>query len=214
MVSVYSPTYDKLNIGEMTNSKSNYLQRGVIPLVVLTLLAVVGAGGAATVVSQGSIPGDILYPVKETTENVRVATAFSDESKAKVHLAIADEKLNEIEKLEARGKSADKIVAAAERLEKNQEKAIKKLEKAQSEGKDVTTIVLRLQSNLERQQSVLAGVLEKVPEQAREAIQRAMENSQRGLIKAQEMQTKEKGKPDNVGKPEEAGEPSDADEDI
>jgi len=184
-----------LNIGEMTNNKSNYLQRGVIPLVVLALLAVVGAGGAATVVSRGSIPGDILYPVKETTENVRLATAFSDHSKAKVHLAIADEKLNEIEKLEARGKSADKIKAATERLEKNQGKAVEKLEKAQSEGKDVTAIVLRLQSNLERQQSVLARVLEKVPEQAKAAIQRAMENSQRGLIKAQEMQTKEKGKP-------------------
>ena len=194
-----------LNIGEMTNSKSNYLQRGVIPLVVLALLAVVGAGGAATVVSRGSIPGDILYPVKETTENVRVATAFSDESKAKVHLAIADEKLNEIEKLEARGKSADKIIAATERLEKNQGKAIEKLEKAQSEGKDVSAIVARLQSNLERQQSVLARVLEKVPEQAKAAIQRAMENSQRGLIKAQEMQTEEKGKPDDVGKPEEVG---------
>ena len=194
-----------LNIGEMTNSKSNYLQRGVIALVVLALLAVVGAGGAATVVSRGSIPGDILYPVKETTENVRVATAFSDESKAKVHLAIADEKLNEIEKLEARGKSADKIIAATERLEKNQGKAIEKLEKAQSEGKDVSAIALRLQSNLERQQSVLARVLEKVPEQAKAAIQRAMENSQGGLIKAQEMQTEEKGKPDDVGKPEEVG---------
>lgn len=194
-----------LNIGEMTNSKSNYLQRGVIPLVVLALLAVVGVGGAATVVSRGSIPGDILYPVKETTENVRVATAFSDESKAKVHLAIADEKLNEIEKLEARGKSADKIIAATERLEKNQGKAIEKLEKAQSEGKDVSAIALRLQSNLERQQSVLARVLEKVPEQAKAAIQRAMENSQGGLIKAQEMQTEEKGKPDDVGKPEEVG---------
>ena len=194
-----------LNIGEMTNSKSNYLQRGVIALVVLALLAVVGAGGAATVVSRGSIPGDILYPVKETTENVRVATAFSDESKAKVHLAIADEKLNEIEKLEARGKSADKIIAATERLEKNQGKAIEKLEKAQSEGKDVSAIALRLQSNLERQQSVLARVLEKVPEQAKAAIQRAIENSQGGLIKAQEMQTEEKGKPDDVGKPEEVG---------
>ena len=205
MVRVCSPIHDMLNIGEMTNSKSNYLQRGVIPLVVLALLAVVGAGGAATVVSRGSIPGDILYPVKETTENVRVATAFSDESKAKVHLAIADEKLNEIEKLEARGKSADKIIAATERLEKNQGKAIEKLEKAQSEGKDVSAIALRLQSNLERQQSVLARVLEKVPEQAKAAIQRAMENSQRGLIQAQEMQTKEKGKPENVGKPEEVG---------
>ena len=205
MVRVCSPIHDMLNIGEMTNSKSNYLQRGVIALVVLALLAVVGAGGAATVVSRGSIPGDILYPVKETTENVRVATAFSDESKAKVHLAIADEKLNEIEKLEARGKSADKIIAATERLEKNQGKAIEKLEKAQSEGKDVSAIALRLQSNLERQQSVLARVLEKVPEQAKAAIQRAMENSQGGLIKAQEMQTEEKGKPDDVGKPEEVG---------
>ena len=205
MVKVCSPIHDMLNIGEMTNSKPNYLQRGVIPLVVLALLAVVGAGGAATVVSRGSIPGDILYPVKETTENVRVATAFSDESKAKVHLAIADEKLNEIEKLEARGKSADKIIAATERLEKNQGKAIEKLEKAQSEGKDVSAIALRLQSNLERQQSVLARVLEKVPEQAKAAIQRAMENSQGGLIKAQEMQTEEKGKPDDVGKPEEVG---------
>lgn len=169
------------------------------------MLAVVGAGGVTTVASQGSVPGDILYPVKETTENVRLATAFSDESKAKVHLAIAEEKLNEVEKLDSKGKSADKILAATERAQRNQEGATERIEKAQSEGKDVDAIILRLQSNLERQQSVLAGVLEKVPEQAKAAIQKAMENSQRGLMKAQEMQSKNKGKPEDVGKPEEAG---------
>jgi len=34
-----------------------------------------------------------------------------------------------------------------------------------------------------------------------------MEVSKRGLIKAQEMQTKEKGKPESVGQPSETGKP-------
>lgn len=195
------------------HTKPNYLQCGVIPVAVLALLAVIGVGGVATVASQKSVPGDILYPVKETTENVRVATAFSDESKARVHLDIAEEKLNEIEKLGSKDKSADKILAASERVVKNQEKATEKIEKAQSEGKDIDTIVLKLQSNLERQQSVLARVLEKVPEEAKAAIQRAMENSQRGLINAQEMQTNSKGKPNDTGKPDATGRPNGTDDD-
>lgn len=181
-------------------------QQGFVPLVILAIVGLVGIGGTTTaaVASQGSIPGDVLYPVKEVTENVRLTTALDNVSKAKTHLAIADEKLNELEKLQARGASADKIVKALEKMEANKQKADEETEKAQAEGKDVEELVAKLQANLERQQAVLIKVLDQVPEQAKEAIQRALENSQRGLNKAIEMQNREKGMPEDAkqsGKP-------------
>ncbi len=93
---------------------------------------------------------------------------------------------------------------SAESGKENQD-AQEYLDKAAAQGKDVTAVVARLAANSARQQAVLAKVLEKVPEQAKAAIQRAMEVSKRGLTKAQEMQTKEKGKPDTTGKPQGKG---------
>lgn len=51
---------------QIEEKRMNYLQRGVVHLAVLVLLAAIGVGGVTTVASQGSVPGDILYPVNET----------------------------------------------------------------------------------------------------------------------------------------------------
>lgn len=160
-------------------------QKGFAPLIALGVAGVVFAGGTGAVVASGNdVPGNVLYPVKQATESVKVAAAFGDESKARAHLDIADTKLNEVEQLVADQAPADKIDDALSQMEEARQKAQEKMEAARENGKDVEELQALFAENLERQQAVLAGVLEQVPEQAQGAIQRAIESSQRGLQEA------------------------------
>jgi len=157
--------------------------------------------------SPGLLPDSPIYFLKPLSEKVRGIFIFGEDSKALYALKLADKRLSEAKALSDKGKD-DLASDTAEQAGIENENAQDHLAKAESEGKDVTAVVERLAANSARQQAVLAKVLEKVPEQAKAAIQRAMEMSQRGLTKAQEMQTKEKGKPENTGKPESVGQPS------
>ena len=71
-------------------------------LLIIAML-VSGLGGtAATVAAQDSLPGEALYGLKTATEQVKLAAAFSEESKAVVHLQIAATRAEEM------GKALDK----------------------------------------------------------------------------------------------------------
>ena len=60
------------------------------------------------------------------------------------------------------------------------------MERAREQGKDIEELIGRLKENHLRQQQVLAGVLEKVPEQAKGGVLNAIENSSFGLENAVE----------------------------
>jgi len=68
-----------------------------------------------------------------------------------------------------------------ERFQEQFQRAIQWAERAREEGKDVEALMEKLKESHLRQQQVLARVLEKAPEQAREGILRAIENSGVGL---------------------------------
>lgn len=157
--------------------------------------------------SPGLLPDSPVYFLKPLGEKIRGLFVFGEDSKALYALKLADKRLSETKALSDKGED-ELATDTAEQAGKENENAQEHLAKAESEGKYVTAVVERLAANSARQQAVLTKVLEKVPEQAKAAIQRAMERSKRGLIKAQEMQTKEKGKPENTGKPEGVGQPS------
>lgn len=150
----------------MPNLKS---QSGFIPLVALVIVGMVSASGVTVVASQKSIPGDVLYPVKKVVENVKVATAFSEKDKAKVHLAIAEEKVKEIEKLEEVGR-VDKIVEATQNLQDSEIEALELTQVAKSKGQNTTELESFLQAQIDRQQIVLTKVSDQISEQARQAI--------------------------------------------
>lgn len=164
------------------------------PLAVTTGAALVLLGASSTVAAaNNSVPGDKLYGLDTALESLQVATSLSDTSKAATHLTIAEEKLVELQVLNANAQSEDKIAKAAEQLAKHQDGAGVDVAKAQGEGKDVEKIIERLRTNAARQQSVLQGVIEKAPEQAQDALAKAMEASSKGLQNAQQQQTKAKG---------------------
>lgn len=155
----------------------------------------------------GVLPDSPFYFFKSLTEGVREVFVFGEDNKANYSLTLADKRLSEARALANKGKGELAAKTAEKAADKNEE-GQRHVEKAMSEGKDVATIVERLAANSARQQAVLAKVLEKVPEQAKAAIQRAIEVSKRGLRKAQEMQIKKRDKLESTGKPEKVREPT------
>lgn len=149
-------------------------QQGVIPLVVIVAAGIIGSSGVTVAASQKAIPGDALYPVKKVTENVRVATAFSKQDKAKIHLAIAEEKVKEIEKLEEKGKT-DKIAEAAQELEESQEEALELTQDIKSEGQNVDELVELLEVQSGKQQIVLTRISNNIPQQINESLAKSLE---------------------------------------
>lgn len=75
------------------------------------ILAALGLG--ATVASAGTLPDDLLYPVKIASEGVRLALAGAPEDRAEVELSIAEHRLGEAERLASNGRTSDALVAAA-----------------------------------------------------------------------------------------------------
>ncbi|MEX2028118.1 MAG: DUF5667 domain-containing protein [Candidatus Curtissbacteria bacterium] len=162
------------------------VKRGFIPIAILAVLSVVGMGGTgAAVASQGSVPGDGLYPVKTLTEDVRLITSFGEEGKIRTQLAIAEEKLNEIEKLQARGGRDEDIVESADRYGVMISSAAENVANAARSGEGSDEALAELVAKATSIHfSVLADVYTKVPDQAKPAIERAMQQSEIGATKA------------------------------
>jgi hypothetical protein len=71
----------------------NY-NRLMIPALLIALLLV----GGTTVAADNAKPGDRLFEIDQAIEEIRLALATSDEAKAKLKIAFAEERLAELEK--------------------------------------------------------------------------------------------------------------------
>ncbi len=78
---------------------------GALALVVVLL-------GAATI-SAGSLPGDLLYPVKLATEKVKFLLTFDSEKKAELRLTFSDKRLEEMVKAFQRSNALDTTLLKA-----------------------------------------------------------------------------------------------------
>ncbi len=77
-----------------------------MPFIILALVAMLGGGTAFA--AQGSLPGDLLYPVKvNVNEELQSAFTFNEEAKANLELNHAEERVNEAIRSEAKGKLSD-----------------------------------------------------------------------------------------------------------
>lgn len=72
--------------------------RIAVSVIAIVLVLSILAGGTAYA-SQDSLPGDILYPVKTTTENFRLFVAADEADKAELSLQFAQTRLEEMDAL-------------------------------------------------------------------------------------------------------------------
>jgi uncharacterized membrane protein YccC len=160
---------------------SGKLQSGFAPLAILGILALVGVGAVGTAAASDSArPGDALYEIDTAIENIHLAFAGSPEAQAEIQNELALERLEEAQSLEGITARNANMQEALTRAQEHLSEAQAKAEEAQENGKDVDEILAILAENHLRQQEVLQGVYEKVPEQAKASIQRAIEQSQKG----------------------------------
>jgi predicted RNase H-like HicB family nuclease len=95
-----------------------------------------------------------------------------------------------------------------ENYEKAIGRAMEEINKAQTQGRDVSKALEAVETATKKHTEVLMDLLRKVPEQAKSAITHAIEVSKRGRNRALEVLNKIQrgelpiGKPEGVGKPE------------
>jgi hypothetical protein len=95
--------------------------------------------------SKGSLPGDFLYPVKLSSEKVKVGLTVKSEKKAVLHVEFAEERVKEIEAVAQKEKQLEKkkekIQTAVAGLKEEMAEAQKTLDKVKETPKKAQEIV-------------------------------------------------------------------------
>ena len=158
---------------------AGWLKAATIAITVVLAISSVGAGTAYA--SQGSLPGDVLYPVKLGAEHVQRFLTINDVSRVKLELGFADTRLKEME--EVVEKNPEGIPVAITGYERNLNLAISRADQTKNEGVPANlqeTIALVISSQL----SMIDEVEDGVPEEVEEAISNAKDVAISGHIKA------------------------------
>ncbi len=93
-----------------------------------TMFVGLGLVGGSAFASNSAKPGDLLFPVKKVTEQFQVSLTASKQNKAALHAKIAEERIDDMEKVPERHKGNAKVEA-----EKETAKAVEILVKVQDE---------------------------------------------------------------------------------
>lgn len=132
-------------------------------------------------VSAGLAPDSVFYFFDGVGEWVNLRLTFNKAKKAEKRLNYASERLAELEKIKGKGElDQEKAEKLKNKYASLTAGANDDLSQLKSAGKDVTELVKKMEDISARHNAVLEKVLEKVPEQARDAIQKALEMSKRG----------------------------------
>lgn len=140
------------------------LYRYAFPVLALLVVVMTSLSAAA----RNAQPGDFLYPYKTAVnENVRLALAITDGAKASVNTQLAEERLNEAEKMIANNKiNVDTSVGIEElqqvkaNFEEKTAVAKKYIQKMNSDGDISGAIVAssELETTLQAHQTILSSV--------------------------------------------------------
>jgi hypothetical protein len=182
-------------------------------LMVVLALALAGGGGIVYA-STDSLPGSPLYGVKRATEQVQLFLVPTETGRAELYIKFAQRRLEEVQALAEIKDQVDEEALAA--MAEETRLALEEIDKVPAQNK--ATLLDKLVSLTERQQSVLKRVQAKAPEAAQKGLNRALEASQQGHERARQALEKEKpGRdvkpakspvPTKVPKPTQAPEPT------
>ena len=182
-VQTYTPPVTLLE--EVRRIIQNHLRRrlAVQVILVLVLLFSMTSAGVA-LASQGSLPGDSLYVVKETIENVQLDLS-PDKTDANLYDQFLERRMAEIQKLIGEGRFAD-LEVALQRFETQQDAAVLLVEKlgqkqALAQAGSAPAVLVKTQKHIE----VLTALLAQAPDSARLSLQHAIQASSKSRDKLQ-----------------------------
>jgi len=127
----------------------------------------------------GLLPDSPFYFVKSWSEGIGTFFTFGDVAKAERFLNLSEKRLAEADALVAKGKP-EAAEGAIGRYQEHLGRALTKAEEAKTKGFDTDEVLAKVAETTLKHQAVLADVYEKVPTQAKSAIERAMQASMRG----------------------------------
>ncbi len=112
------------------------------------MVLMLALGGGASVAAEGSVPGDVLYPVKiRVNEQVRGVLATSAEADAEWEAELASRRLEEVQKLKSRGTvEADIATELGAEFSEHADAAMKAMESLEAAGH--ADIAARIQAHL------------------------------------------------------------------
>ncbi|MBC7249958.1 MAG: hypothetical protein H5T62_06700 [Anaerolineae bacterium] len=164
-------------------------------LVGVVLVISLFIGGGTVYASGRALPGDALYPLKRGLETMRLTVSLNDAEDARLYLAFASERLEEVTILLAENRPEHVENALTAYLAQFHE-ALTFLDANRGlpfeERSALADLAVTAQAHHEAQ---LAALLEQAPETARPALQRALTFSQAELDQALEMVGGEPGVP-------------------
>jgi hypothetical protein len=145
----------------------------------------------------GVTPDSTFYFLETWAEGIRTFFTFGDVAKAKRYTNLASERIAEAKEMieKDNSKATEKALT---RYEDHLDRALAHTEKAKQKDLDTEEVMTLVSEATLKHQYVLADVYEKVPEQAKDAIQKAMEKSMKGYeeaLKAISGEKKEEMKP-------------------
>jgi len=143
---------------------------------------------------RGKKPQGIGYGLKRAWEKVQLAFTFNDEKEAELYLKFAERRLSE--SLEILEEDEEKAKELLEEYEENLERGNEISKIAQEVGKNITKVTELVAIATSIHVDVLEDVLDRVPEQAKPSIQRAINSSKRGNEGA--LNTLEKNQPEKT----------------
>ena len=157
----------------------SWQQRWAVALAVV--LALVMMGGGTVAASTNSLPGDVLYPVKTTTESVQAFFTFGKEAKANLCMRFAERRIVEIEALAERERNIPESVLSVMNAETD--RAIALANKNGSFNKETIARLVRLTA---AQKMMLARMGEvaslEVKLRFQEALRRAVDAYGRAVV--------------------------------
>ena len=181
--------YNKRRYKKISKEKT---MKTIFLIITLVFLFSLGTGVLAQeteLPDPGLTPDSPFYFLETIAEGIGTFFTFGDIKKAERHATLAAERLAEAQAVIKKGKS-ELVEKTLKRYEMQFNKSIARAEKARAKGKDtekIMEIVARIGRATSKHLEVLAEVYEKVPEQAKPAIENAMKVSVKGHEKAVEV---------------------------
>ena len=127
----------------------------------------------------GVLPDNPFYFIKSLGEGLKTVFTLGAVAKAERFAYLAEKRLAEADAL-SEGEEPEKAQKAVEKYEKAVEKAALKATEAKENGREADDILEHISTMILKHQEVLAGVYERVPENAQESIHEAMMTSMHG----------------------------------
>lgn len=160
-------------------------QNGIAHIAAAVVIGfVLVGGGVTTVAADSSKPGDALYSVDRGVEKVRLAATLGESDKAQKRHDMAKERLQELEQLQAEGADPERIQEAADEYGASISEAAQSLADAAKDGDKHDELANVVEKATSVHLDTLATVHEKVPEEAKDSIERAMSESEQGAEKS------------------------------